>query len=317
MNPQERRVVFRALFFLLCFSLVLFGALSLTTWIVRLRQPVIVPKIIGLALEEAEQKTRAKGLSLEVARKQKDDRLPKNTVLSQSPSANAYLQRGQTVRVVLSEGPPSFPMPSLVGLALPKARVVLIQNRLLLDQVATLPDSAPKDTVLAQVPEGGEAAAPFTPVHLLVSGGEPEALFVFPDLRGRKLPDVLPVLRQNRLRVEQVQTEVHDDLVPGTILAQNPSPGTLLEEEDAVSFTVSSTSAQSAQKPRLSRLRYTLPPGPVRRLRIDVLDASGSRTLYNQMVRAEEIVDMSVRVTGEAVAQIFWNNELVEEMPLP
>lgn len=315
-TDRERRACRRAASLLLLYAAALLASLAAASWVTRRRQPVVVPKIVGLPLEEARSQLSGKGLRLKVDRSQHDERIPKDAVATQFPVANHYLQRGQTVHVALSKGPPQVAVPDLVGLSLRRSRVLLTQQRLRLGQTAELPHDAPRETVLAQVPPAGSTVEVYRPVNLLVSAGRRDPEYLLPDFRKRPLQDAMARLRPAEILVGRIVTEVHDDLPAGTVLDQAPPPGSTVRPGDRITLTVSARSLDGDQEARLARIRYHVPPGITRRVRIELLDQTGTRTLHNRMESGDAVVEIEFQATGRATAQVYLNNEFAEEIPV-
>ncbi len=76
--------------------------------------PVEVPDLDGLSLDEADQKLADAGLSLSVGER-RESLAAENTVIGQSPEPGVELERGGTVEVVVSDGPPEVEVPSVRG----------------------------------------------------------------------------------------------------------------------------------------------------------------------------------------------------------
>jgi serine/threonine-protein kinase len=260
---------------------------------------------------------KAKGLAMKVARAQFDDRIPAGSVVLQFPRANNYVKRHETVEVVTSRGKPRRPVPNVINQTFRRAQILLAQAQLRIGRMSSLSSAtAPKDTVLAQVPLPGDPADSSSSVNLLVSTGPLDPVYVMPDLRRQPLERAFQLFRPAAILIEKIKTVVQDDIPSGTILSQDPVPGSRIEEKSNVSFTVSTTSQDASIQARLSPFTYTMPEGPPRRLRIDVFDGTGTRTLYNRMEEAGNEVKFDVKVTGKASAQVYLNQQFDREFPI-
>src|SRR5690606_39683771 len=76
--------------------------------------PVHVPAVVGLQLPDAEAQLRAAGFEVAVSRKD-DETKPRDYVLDQDPPGGQGLAsaNGQTVTLVVANGPPGIPMPDM------------------------------------------------------------------------------------------------------------------------------------------------------------------------------------------------------------
>jgi eukaryotic-like serine/threonine-protein kinase len=78
-------------------------------------RPIEVPSVGGLSLEEAREVIGDAELALEVGSRTHHPEVPSGAVISQQPEAGTTLTRGETVEVVVSEGPEPIEVPNLRG----------------------------------------------------------------------------------------------------------------------------------------------------------------------------------------------------------
>jgi hypothetical protein len=60
-----------------------------------------------------------------------------------------------------------------------------------------------------------------------------------------------------------------------------------------------------------------MPLGNPKRLQVDIFDGTGTRTIYNKMESPKDHVELGVNVTGKAFAEIYLNQEFLEEIAIP
>jgi serine/threonine-protein kinase len=316
LTPSEEALLRRALRLWGLFALGALVAGWLALWIVSLTQPVIVPRIVGLSDKEAQRLLKSKSLKMTVEGRQTDEHLGPDSVVTQKPIANSYVRRGATIAVLLSKGTPQVKTPDLRGQSVRRAVVSLTQSRLRVGRRSYLATAlfAP-DTVLAQVPEAGVPVNTTTGVDLLLATGPEAPTYFMPYLRNHTLEEALRMFRPVGVVVQKIKTEVHDDLASGSILAQNPAIGTRLKPGSAVTLTVSALSGEASQNARWSVIRFQMPAGDApKRLKIDVLDASGTRTVHTAMEPPGQMVETGVSVTGKASAQVYLNGVFIQEI---
>lgn len=316
-GAQEARLVKRALAILGSFTLVtILTGLAAMAFTQR-HQPLIVPKIIGMDQEQAQDALSSKGLHLKVTHSQFDEHVPKGLLMAQSPKANHYIKRGQTVTAVLSNGNPKVKVPSVIRMSFAQAQIALAGSRLRVVRESLVASAVePKDTVLAQVPNAEEVVDSFTEVSLLVSSGPAEPAFVMPNLKNQSIEKAFKVLRPAGITIEKIKSETRDDLESATVLSQSPAGGSRIKKKDAISFVVSAKTSDANLKARYTKVNFEMPEGNPRRLQIDVFDASGTRTIYNRMESPKEKVEVGVSVTGKASAHVYLNQEFVREIPI-
>jgi beta-lactam-binding protein with PASTA domain len=315
-TPKELELVKRAGELLGKFTLVILLTGFIAMSIMKKHQPMIVPKIIGMDQSQAENALRSKGLIMQINRQQYDERIPAGLISSQIPRANSYVKRGQTVVVVISKGNPKVKVPLVIGESLPEAQVSLTGIHLKVGHESLMHSSQPENTVLAQIPDEDELVDSATEVDLLISDGMPSMSFLMPDLQHKPLENAFKLLRPAGITIQKITSEVHDDLDSATVISQNPLPGTHIQSKDGVSFVVSAKSADSSLKARYSKVVFDMPEGNPKRLQIDVFDQTGTQTIYNKMESPKDHVELGVSVTGKAVAEIYLNQQFLEELPI-
>jgi serine/threonine-protein kinase len=128
--------------------------------------PVTVPKVTGMTLDQATTALKNVKLSVKKASEAYNETVPAGSVISQTPAAGASVQRGTTVSVVVSKGPPLVDVPNVVGMktkqatdALTKAGFKVSVNKYL---------GGIFDLVRFQSPDGGTQAPKGSTVTLTV-----------------------------------------------------------------------------------------------------------------------------------------------------
>lgn len=128
-----------------------------------------VPALIGMSREQAMLAIENAGFDVgEVTQRQTDE--PPGEVIASSPSAGQRVSIPATVNIVVSAGPSSVSLPSLVGRPYPEARRMIEQLGLRVGSVTidSLSLQQP-DYVSGQTPEAGTTVASGTRVSLSVA----------------------------------------------------------------------------------------------------------------------------------------------------
>jgi serine/threonine-protein kinase len=128
--------------------------------------PVAVEKVVGLQQDEAVAVLESQGFVVDV-QEEFSDRVDKGAVISQAPEKGADLQPGETVTIVVSKGPPEFPMPNVVGMERDPAVAQLRSLGLLVD-VAIVPGHG-GSRVVFQEPASGTTVRAGDLVHIYVA----------------------------------------------------------------------------------------------------------------------------------------------------
>jgi serine/threonine-protein kinase len=129
--------------------------------------PVNVPGLTGKSQEQATSLLQTAGFHVEVDEKYSDE-VEAGDVISQSPAKGTKLQPGQTVTIVVSLGPPQFPIPSLVGMGR-DAAIDRIRSLGLVPEVIELPGAVGDLTVASQLPIGGTVVRVGTTITIYVA----------------------------------------------------------------------------------------------------------------------------------------------------
>jgi serine/threonine-protein kinase len=96
-----------------------------TVTVSRGKAPVEVPSLIGMTVEAARNELASRNLAVEVEEVQ--DNAPAGQVLSQDPAPGSGAEPGDTVRLQVSQGPPTQPVPEVRGQPCDSAEQILIQ----------------------------------------------------------------------------------------------------------------------------------------------------------------------------------------------
>ena len=131
---------------------------------------VAVPRLVGLAPEQAERTALENGLLIEIEQRFYSADVPVGRILTQWPQAGTKVRRGGRVRLTQSLGPQRMVIPNVVGQSLRAAELNLRRRGLEVGTVARMrvPGQA-ADQVIAQAPEANAASIAGPKVNLLVS----------------------------------------------------------------------------------------------------------------------------------------------------
>jgi beta-lactam-binding protein with PASTA domain len=212
---------------------------------------VTVPDLSGTTLVDARAKLQALNLAVGQRAWQEDATKDSNTVLSQSPTPNARVNKGAAVDLVISRQPREMQVvvPPLVGKSLDAARQALEDRQLAVGNIGREASAgkAP-NIVLNEFPSAGEKVKNGSKVDLMVSeaaappvngGQKPPAMVTVPMLLKRPIKDAEIQLQQLGLSIGSIQKEVRADLSPGTVLNQRPAYGQQVQPGSKIDLTFS------------------------------------------------------------------------------
>lgn len=132
---------------------------------------VTVPSVVNMTVEETQKSLEGTGLRLVVKSEEYSNGVSKDRIITQTPSENTTLKKGDSVSVIVSKGNSKVPVPNVVGLKLSQAEKLLNDNKLILGNVKYEYNDAEEGTVLSQSLVGGSSDEG-QKVSLVVSKGK-------------------------------------------------------------------------------------------------------------------------------------------------
>lgn len=252
-NPPPEPVSFKKRF--LNFSMVLASLLMALVlagvgylYLIPSRPEVTVPDLVGFAFSEAEKIAHDHGLNLNVVKRENNETVQPDGVLSQVPKAGMIVRRGRVLEVVLSSGIETIPVPDLTGKTLIEAEILLDQAGLKKGDVYSESNrNIPKDRVVRQKPAPKTKIQKGAAVDIYRSLG-PEYVEV-PNFIGVPLVKVQSELASLGLVFNNSVVYQTSPYLKGNILDQRPLPGEVVPLNTEMSFTVSSGPAGVNSEP--------------------------------------------------------------------
>ena len=217
------------------------SALAVIALLLR-QEEVRVPDLTGRDIVTAIELVSQQGLQIKVDRREANQTIVKDAVISQSPVAGSGIKKGRSVRVVVSQGPSELLTPTLVGEQYRKAEIQLRQGGLLAPFVSRAwSDTVERDLVIAQDPPAGTPLEKGSPVGLLVSLGRKARVLVMPKLAGKRAEEAVRLVDRLGIQHRVVSQASATDAPFGqrTVLSQKPLPGYPLAVDSMVDLVVS------------------------------------------------------------------------------
>lgn len=241
--------------------LLMLAALAMISAIVTMRlaihgAEVTVPSFRGLTVSEATNKAASLGLNLSVDNRYYSVDIPAGRIAGQIPAPGTVVRRAWHVRLIESLGPQRVAVPDLEGLDQRVASIQIRRAGLQIGAIAQMPWAyAPEGTVIAQNPAPGSASVARPYVGMLVAAPPVIAspTFVMPDLTGQMYTAAALAVVHAGLKLAPVKTEppsvppvpgasatqpVPPVIPPGSVVAQDPEPGQLVDASTPVQLTV-------------------------------------------------------------------------------
>jgi serine/threonine-protein kinase len=165
-------------------------------------------------------------------------------VIRTEPGAGSQVQKNAALTLFVSAGPAPRVLPELVGLTVSQATARVQQLGLTVEVGDPVFDeTVPLNTVIKwTVPDAPTLAAggnvtKGTAVRLIASKGP--APRPAPDLTNKTLADAEAALTALQLHITQNTTEFSPTVPAGTVIRQDPAPGTLIVRDGSVNVTLS------------------------------------------------------------------------------
>ncbi len=207
--------------------------------LVHTKEKVKVPNVVGAEQEEAKNRLRNVGLSMQVTGELYSELYEQGAVMSQSPAPNADVKSGRPIFVSISKGKETVAVPYLIGSNLRNARLQLMQRGLELGGVEyEYTDEFPKDTIFAQSIAAGVYIPFGSSINLKVSKGS-ESQNRIPILIGYSFDEIARVLAESGFILGEVTFKHSETYLPNTVIGQSPSFDVLAPAGTAINVVVS------------------------------------------------------------------------------
>jgi beta-lactam-binding protein with PASTA domain len=202
-----------------------------------------VENVVGQPEAVAVDRLQDDGFEVDVDRQ--PDLAPVGEVIHQDPAAGAKADDGSTVNLVVSTGAPSVTVPTVAGFSEKRAVRELSDAGCDSHKDTNLcgfkvevrdeaSDRIEEGDAIRTTPQGGTSAEVGSRVLLFVSTGPQQV----------EVPDVIDLAREsaeatlNRAGLGFTIREEDSDADPGTVIAQNPVGGTVVDKGSRVELTI-------------------------------------------------------------------------------
>ena len=209
-------------------------------WVTRQGQEMEVPDVAEMEVAEAEKVLGKAGLRLVLDGTQNDPDVPPGHIVSQMPQAYSLVKKGRQIYVTVSKGGALSEMIGVSGGSVRQARLMLRQHGFEVGEVVEEASyTVPKGVVIAQDPKPGEVVERGTLVTLVVSAGKKALRIVMPDLVGKGFEEAQKTIEEMGLRLGDVEQRTSVEVLPNTVLEQQPEAGQEIKEGQEVRLVVS------------------------------------------------------------------------------
>jgi eukaryotic-like serine/threonine-protein kinase len=233
----ERKKRNRRLIILLVILLVALGIIAFFLFRSVLTSKVSVPTVTELPVSVATQTLKNDGLTVGTTSFETNGK-PKDTVLSQNPTAGTSVNKDSTVDLVVSNGPniPIVTVPSVTNQQL-TAAINAIKAVHMSYTVNNVTSNKPVGTVLSQTPAGGTRVKQNVPVALTVSGTQNQV--PVPSVIGQTPVTAAATLSRAGLNLGAQTSGCSGQVANGQIASQSPAAGINADPNAAVNVVIS------------------------------------------------------------------------------
>ena len=209
----------------------------------------IAPTVVGLKEAEAVDVAKTTGfVSLVVD--QYSDTVAEGVVAAQVPDANAKVESGSTLVIVVSQGkaPETAAVPDVVGKSTSDADSAITSAGFKVEKSEVYDSKIAKGKVITQAPEAGTNAVKGTTVQLVSSLGPGTGAAKVPNVVGQTQTNATNSLKSAGLSAK-VLSAPSDTVAAGVVSQQFPAAGTTAASGSEVAIVVSSGKAPTTSVP--------------------------------------------------------------------
>jgi beta-lactam-binding protein with PASTA domain len=269
---------------------------------------VVVPDIVGMDINEANNELKTVNLVMEVKEKKFSDEFEKNEIMFQDPGKGQKVKEGRQIAVILSEGSELVKVPSVVGKELSVAEITIRNEGFEIGSIDNIYDDKYKEGyIISQQPRAGTRVAKNSKIDLMVSKGETPDKVAMPDLLGRTLEEARKLIEENNLVLGDVKKGESKEYYSNQVMEQDTKAGVMVEEETTVNLVVSKG---PGPVPQTQIMEFDLPSeNDYYKVVIWLNDAKGKREIYNQLHPGGDTVNLMVNYFGSASVEIQLNGK--------
>jgi eukaryotic-like serine/threonine-protein kinase len=199
-------------------------------------QPVSVPNLVGVSLDQARARLRSRGLSLTVGQQTESDTIPANTVASQDPQPGATVPPNSAVTVVVSTGSAAIAVPDVGGKSADDARAALGAAGFATKMNWAIDAANAAQTVIQQTPAAGQKAPKGSTVTLTIP--VPGSI---PDVSGQTLDAAKKALAAAGYEIGNIVYTQQASVPDGTVVQTEPAANTNTSPGESVNIQVQGT----------------------------------------------------------------------------
>ncbi len=198
---------------------------------------VPVPYVVGKSVNEAELELAKFDFRTQI-RRENNATIAKDIVITQSPSGGTDLKKGDTVTLIVSEGPDVRIVPDVTSYSEIVATKTLTEAGFVVKEVIKInSDEYRFGTVCDQNPKGNIYAVEGTEITLYISLGKDT--IIMPSLEGMTLEEAEAEITKNNLTRGSVTYAISNDYAKGEVVEQSVKAYSDVNKNTVVDLVVS------------------------------------------------------------------------------
>lgn len=208
-------------------------------------EKIKVPDVIGSDFEEAKSKLEELGLQIQVTESKKSDK-PKNIILEVAPKVGENINKGESIKVILSNGESEVTLvtvPDLRDYSLENAKDILSDKGLRIAKRYEFSSSVEKGNIIKQEPLANTDVDKDSTVQIVISNGPEVKEINIPNVVGKSLNHAKSAIESAGLKVGSIKTVDSDEENDEKVTLQSKI-GTAKENE-VIDLTVGKYTSKS------------------------------------------------------------------------
>ncbi len=207
-----------------------------TRLLMRETQEIVVPKVIGFPVSEAERMLKQRGLAFKIDKTEETTEYPANTVLSQSVEPGTIVKENRTLSLNISKQSDQVEIPNLIDKDFFDAKKIVEKANLKLTNVAYGCSKKIKSGRVASQSPLHEELGRNRNVQLLVSSGPCQNQFLIGNLNDKRVDAQLKKEFSDKdIDLKQMTTQgTRDNLKKARVVSQEPIAGSIVKSGDNV-----------------------------------------------------------------------------------
>lgn len=199
-------------------------------------QEIVVPKVIGFPLAEAERMLMQRKLQIKIEKQVETLEFPENTVISQSIEPGTIVKENRTMYLRVSKQKDRIEVGNFIGKDLFEAKKMVEKDNLKLTNIAYACSKKFKSgKIISQNPLHEELGMDRN-VQVLVSSGSCQNQFVIGNLKDERVdPKVKKEFLDKDIDLKQLSSQSNrENIKKSKVISQEPIAGSIVKSGDSV-----------------------------------------------------------------------------------